>query len=390
MKNASANPILEIKTTDHVKVKEKLGKVDVVVQEYMDNLLGDLFPELEAPTAEPPVDNSVRAIPESKEVSKEVSKEERELVTTFKAQPEHEIETPPERVIPPPVTILKPDVIPDETAPQVTEIVVDVNVTPPDLKLTSDLLNKEPNEPEIRTYAKVIPHVSLPDDINPPPVEEVAAIKNTKPVKPSTVYEAPVTTAVHVKTDPLKSDVTLPNVDIPIPKEIIEDIVAPRVNTAPLKEIEKRFPKAPDWAQESFDVLLFDVCGLKLAVPMESLGRIIKVEHETNQLIGRPSWFMGAYNEADEHLYVVDTAKYMMPEKGYDLERDGFEYLIQLQKSKWTLACKNVHTTVRLEPDQVKWRSSQGKRQWLSGTVIEHMCALIHVDNLVELLEINS
>jgi len=42
---------------------------------------------------------------------------------------------------------------------------------------------------------------------------------------------------------------------------------------------------------------------------------------------------------------------------------------------------------VRLEPDQVKWRSQQGKRKWLAGTVIEHMCALVHVDTLVEILE---
>jgi purine-binding chemotaxis protein CheW len=89
-------------------------------------------------------------------------------------------------------------------------------------------------------------------------------------------------------------------------------------------------------------------------------------------------------------LYVVDTAKYIMPEKGYDLERDGFAYLIQLQHSKWTLACKQVHTTVRVEPDHVKWRSSEGKRQWLSGTIIEHMCALIHVDKLVDILNANA
>ncbi|MFT6155057.1 MAG: purine-binding chemotaxis protein CheW [Bermanella sp.] len=155
-------------------------------------------------------------------------------------------------------------------------------------------------------------------------------------------------------------------------------------------EVEKRFPKAPGWAQEAFDILLFDVCGLKLAVPMESLGKIIKVERETNQLIGRPDWFIGAYNESDEHLYVVDTAKYIMPEKGYDLEAEGFAYLIQLQRSKWTLACKQVYTTVRIEPDQVKWRSSNGKRQWLSGTVIEHMCALIHVDKLIEILNADT
>lgn len=158
-----------------------------------------------------------------------------------------------------------------------------------------------------------------------------------------------------------------------------------RVLGEPPKEL--RYPNAPAWAQESFDALLFDVCGLKLAVPMEALGKIIKVEHETNHLIGRPEWFIGAYSETDQRLFVVDTAKYIMPEKGFDLAADGFDYIIQLQRTQWTLACKNVKTTVRLEPDQVKWRSAQGKRKWLAGTVVEQMCALLHVDSLIELLD---
>ncbi|MEH6348345.1 MAG: chemotaxis protein CheW [Bermanella sp.] len=152
-------------------------------------------------------------------------------------------------------------------------------------------------------------------------------------------------------------------------------------------EVELAYPDAPPWAQTSFDILLFDVCGLKLAVSMETLGRIIKVEHDTSQIIGKPPWFIGAYHESDQHLYVVDTAKFIMPEKGFDLARDGFGYLIQLQRSDWTLACKEVYKTVRISPEQVKWRSQKGKRQWLAGTVIEHMCALVHVDTLIELLK---
>lgn len=76
-----------------------------------------------------------------------------------------------------------------------------------------------------------------------------------------------------------------------------------------------------------------------------------------------------------------------MPEKGFDLGEEGYDYIIQLQRTQWTLACKNVQTTVRIQPDQVKWRSAQGKRKWLAGTVVDHMCALLHVDSLVDLLE---
>lgn len=305
-------------------VSEKEASVDSVVQEYMDTLLGDLFPPVEEVKAEVVAEIEVVAEVEIKERAAE-----------SKANTATE-KNPMDR----PLSFQKPVVQQPsfrQPEPRSEDFVVQTIVT------------EEP----------IVAPAALPVSKVPAPIVEIPVARTIPDVMPSILTGNPV------KTDIMDQTEQEP-------------------------EIEKRFPKAPLWAQEAFDVLLFDVCGLKLAVPMESLGKIIKVKHDTNQLIGRPDWFIGAYNESDEHLYVVDTAKYIMPEKGYDLEKEGFAFLIQLQRSKWTLACKQVYTTVRIEPDQVKWRSSNGKRQWLSGTVIEHMCALIHVDNLVDILNADS
>lgn len=368
MKNTLANPVLDKNSDDSIELKEDLGKVDVVVQEYMDNLLSDLFPEMEVEAEEV----ITKAIPSMESVSPPIN---------ISHQTESKIEAAPKVIQPALEAELKQAAVVVEESDQTLN---------PTVSETKSISVQEP----IKTYAKVIPHVPLPEEVIEPQLAIKPSVPDSQPAPVKTkVEEKPAIkpeVKAEVKTTPRiqpKEDVTLPAVALPTADKDTEVAVT---SVSANREIEKRFPNAPDWAQESFDVLLFDVCGLKLAVPMESLGKIIKVEHETNQLIGRPSWFMGAYNEAEEHLYVVDTAKYIMPEKGYDLSVDGFSYLIQMQRSKWTLACKNVHTTVRLEPDQVKWRSNQGKRQWLSGTVIEHMCALIHVDNLVELLEADS
>lgn len=338
MKNTSAEPVIDDSSKTQVLEEPITGKVDVVVQEYMDNLLSDLFPSLD-----------------------EDASEKIEVIQAEKTE-----------------TSLKP-------VEALKEVIADPSVVQPPPAVVTE-------EAPVKTYAKVIPHVPLNDDILKPVAVSAEPEVKTETVPKSVLplKEALIETPQE-KTTPSK--VTAKEDEKPeLPPEVKNQVKADTQSTVQTETVavEKRFPNAPDWAQEAFDVLLFDVCGLKLAVPMESLGRIIKVEHETNQLIGRPGWFIGAYNEADEHLYVVDTAKYIMPEKGYDLEQDGFDYLIQMQRSKWTLACQNVHTTVRLEPDQVKWRSSEGKRQWLSGTVIEHMCALVHVDKLVELLEADS
>ena len=228
----------------------------------------------------------------------------------------------------------------------------------------------------------VMNELTVPDE---PVISEKPVVSKQDHVEPVVIPDEPQpkldinVEAVEVDVKPIESVDVPPEVEAQADSQIIDEPKA--------KPQELRYPKAPAWAQEAFEVLLFDVCGLKLAVSMEALGKIIKVEHETNQLIGRPDWFIGAYIENEQHLYVVDTAKYIMPEKGFDLADDGFDYVIQLQRSKWSLACKKVYSTVRLEPDQVKWRSQQGKRQWLSGTVVDHMCALIHVDSLIDLLE---
>ncbi len=229
-----------------------------------------------------------------------------------------------------------------------------------------------------------------------PKIQPIEVNKESTDVKRQ-VQAAPI---VEPKFEPAFESLPQPSkpqvvVKIPSPKiadvnTLAEPELKPLLKVDAQVEVERPYPQAPIWAQSAFDVLLFNVCGLKLAVSMEALGRIIKVEHETNQLIGRPDWFMGAYNESDKHYYVVDTAKFIMPEKDLDLTTQGYSFLIQLQLSDWTLACKEVYHTVRLEPDQVKWRSQEGKRPWLAGTVIEHMCALIHVDALVELLEKES
>jgi len=281
-------------------------KVDLVVQDYMDSLLADLFPEVET-----------ESVSEEPVIELEVAPE-------LEATPEPKVQTEP-----------KP-------APQSVAPILDTS---------------SPSLPEISTQpeqAKVVASPAIPETI-------LAPIKEAVPA-------------------PVDEEVT--------PNKVSEDEPHVEVSPNPPQELEALpYPNAPPWAQQEFDVLLFDVCGLKLAVSMEALGRIIKVEHELNQLIGRPGWFMGAYTEPEQSLYVVDTAKFIMPEKGFDLNEVGFEYIIQLQRSHWTLACKEVYSTVRISPDQVKWRSTQGKRPWLAGTVIEHMCALIHVDSLVALLE---
>gem|GEM_PF-1306806 len=143
----------------------------------------------------------------------------------------------------------------------------------------------------------------------------------------------------------------------------------------------------PVWAQERFECLLFSVAGLQLAVPLVSLGAIYKIENNFTPLVGRASWFMGLYRHDERNVRVVDTAELVMPDRVIDTTRGNYRYIIRLGGNNWGMACDSVQEAIQLEPEEVKWRTERSKRAWLSGTVIEHMCALIDVKALVDILK---
>jgi len=130
------------------------------------------------------------------------------------------------------------------------------------------------------------------------------------------------------------------------------------------------------------------VAGLTLAVPLKALGGIHQLG-EVNQLFGKPKWFKGVMLNREEKLNVVDTARWVMPEK-YDekLEQSlNYQYLITLGDSQWGLLAEKLVNNITLRKEDVKWRAKSGKRPWLAGVIKEKMCALIDVENLNQLLE---
>ncbi len=137
----------------------------------------------------------------------------------------------------------------------------------------------------------------------------------------------------------------------------------------------------------SFECLLFDVAGLTLAVPLAALGSIYSFEpDELTPLFGQPDWFIGILATAQGNLKVLETARWVMPERYTENMRTDLKYVISINGYDWGLAVHNMRNSIRIEPGDIKWRSDRGKRAWLAGTVIEHMCALLDVEVLAELI----
>ncbi|VVP79383.1 hypothetical protein PS914_02055 [Pseudomonas fluorescens] len=193
-----------------------------------------------------------------------------------------------------------------------------------------------------------------------------------------------------------KIPVTVVDAPAPVPAPVptvsapLQTLVPPLVEvhqapgaTPPMIETNGR----PSWAAEPFECLLFDVAGLTLAVPLVCLGSIYSLAgHELTPLFGQPDWFLGILPSQAGNLKVLDTARWVMPDRYRDDFRQGLQYVISVQGHEWGLAVHQVSRSLRLDPNEIKWRSHRGQRPWLAGTVIEHMCALLDVTELAELI----
>lgn len=172
----------------------------------------------------------------------------------------------------------------------------------------------------------------------------------------------------------------------PPPLQVITHPVAEAVHSAASPPVEVPPAPQPSWRNEPFEALLFDVGGLTLAVPLVSLGTIHALDGPITPLFGQPDWFLGLLPSERGNLKVLDTARWVMPERYHPTLRDGLRFVISVEGHEWGMAVHGVSESIRLEPAQIKWRSGQGKRPWLAGTVIEHMCALLDVGALAELI----
>lgn len=188
---------------------------------------------------------------------------------------------------------------------------------------------------------------------------------------------------------------TAPAVGTSLPQvETVPQVEVPPLEQAQPTEIAPPPPPpaAPDvmeeYQTEPFQALFFSVAGLNLAVPLKSLGGIHKWA-EPKPLFGQPAWYLGIMPHLEEQLNVVDSARWVMPEKYTEelAETLDYQYLVMLGSSHWGLACEMLVNTDTLTPDEIQWRGPSGKRPWLAGIVKEKMCALLNVDALITLLE---
>ncbi len=204
------------------------------------------------------------------------------------------------------------------------------------------------------------------------PVQEPPAVALLKPVlvPPTLQPEAPA-----------------PALETPLPEPVVPD-------TRPVTE--SRLPAAevgvqrPDWAASPFQILLFKVAGLGLAVPLIELNGILEWTDEVTPLPGHAEFYLGLLHHRERSVPVVDPARLVLPADRQAAlvgdPRERVSRIVLIDEGRWGLACDEVSEVVTVRPDQVRWRSSRTRRRWLAGTVVDHMCALLDTRAFAQLL----
>jgi purine-binding chemotaxis protein CheW len=200
-----------------------------------------------------------------------------------------------------------------------------------------------------------------------PAVEVVTEIK----VEAKPVVESPTEVAIETK------------VEIPVETAVVNEAVEKEVTTESI---------IPEWANEPFQVLLFEVAGIKLAVPLVELSSVIEWHDGVTEMPGHADFYMGILQHLDYKIAVIDTARMILPTNKLeqlidDDPRERVNHIVLIDDYRWGLACDKIGEVITLKPDEVRWRTSKTSRGWLAGTVIEHMCALLNSEGFSAMLE---
>ncbi len=208
-------------------------------------------------------------------------------------------------------------------------------------------------------------------------------LRTTEPAVPPAADPVPAVEAPAMEAPAVEAPAA------PSRKVVVEPEPVLEAATSPVSQLEglEWLPNGrPAWAQTRFDVLLFKVSGLTLAVPLISLGQIQPLTDELTPLFGQADWFMGLQPTPAGKIRTVNTAKFVMPERYDESFVKSARYVVSINGVPWGLAVDSVNQPINLAPDDVKWRSERSKRPWLAGTVKEHMCALLDIPRIGQLL----
>lgn len=135
--------------------------------------------------------------------------------------------------------------------------------------------------------------------------------------------------------------------------------------------------------EDRFEVLVFEVKGMRFAIPLIALGGIHQLG-EVARLPGKPEWFAGVVSQGGKRYQLVDTGRWVMQSCP---DAEPYAYFVVLGNTPWALAVSRLQGTQTLHRNDVRWRTQPGSQSWSAGTVKSRMCVLLYSRYLAQWLD---
>jgi purine-binding chemotaxis protein CheW len=140
----------------------------------------------------------------------------------------------------------------------------------------------------------------------------------------------------------------------------------------------------PPWAETPFQLLRFEVSGVKLVIPLMSLTGIIPLTGSLSHLPGQPAWSLGVVMNRDTKVVAVDTRRLLMPTGEFGAP--SYTHLLLFGEGDRGLAVDAIGDTVILSSEAIRWRGGVENQPWYGGILIEELSVLLDIDGVQRML----
>jgi purine-binding chemotaxis protein CheW len=127
---------------------------------------------------------------------------------------------------------------------------------------------------------------------------------------------------------------------------------------------------------------------LRMALPLLHLYGIRRPAEPLCRLPNQPEWILGISTALGGKTQLVDTAALLgripIPGEYPDL------HIVTVAPERWSLACNGIDKTVKVNPEDVRWRVQCNDDPWFAGIVTSELCPFIDLRALVAWLDARS
>lgn len=124
---------------------------------------------------------------------------------------------------------------------------------------------------------------------------------------------------------------------------------------------------------------------LRLALPLADLHGIRLLNERLCRLPHLPQWMLGI--SAGARSQVVDTTALLGAGQAGVY---AAMHVVTIAPERWALACDRVEGTIKVKPEEVRWRPHRDAEPWFAGIIAGELCPLIDVATLVEWLDVRA